>query len=395
MADEPWKKYQQGSSDGPWKKYGTPVEPTAPTEGGAMDMGVGTKEVMSSLQPPRDDLLARVQRGLGNFSGAMKLGAGYAMKPFEMLDRAAYDVGGKVTDIAATHMPAEAAAAVGTAANLGVQQIPTLVGGAITKAAASPVLNDWAHRLMQSALKPSAASQRTGQAAEAINTMLEKGISVTPGGIAKLRSQIDDLNNSISHAIATSNETVNKREVARVLRETVDKFKMQVNPQSDLTQIRNAWVDFLNHPLFAGKADIPVQAAQELKQGTYRALGSKAYGELKGVDLEAQKALARGLKDQIAQKVPGVGQLNKAESELLNAETLAVSRVMMDRNKDIVGLPWLAKNPAAWLAYAADRSPFIKSILARGLYAGKDVVPETAGRAVGATLGAYSGRAED
>ena len=40
--------------------------------------------------------------------------------------------------------------------------------------------------------------------------------------------------------------------------------------------------------------------AQAMKQGTYRALGDKAYGELKGASIEAQKAQARGLKEELA-----------------------------------------------------------------------------------------------
>ena len=45
----------------------------------------------------------------------------------------------------------------------------------------------------------------------------------------------------------------------------------------------------MNHPLLIGNK-MSVQRAQSMKQGTYRSLGNKAFGELKGADMEAQKA---------------------------------------------------------------------------------------------------------
>src|SRR6185369_7841136 len=63
---------------------------------------------------------------------------------------------------------------------------------------------------------------------------------------------------------------------------------------------------------------IPIQLAQEMKQGTYRALGKKSYGEQKGAETEAQKTLARALKEDIATAEPKVGPLNEQESALLN-----------------------------------------------------------------------------
>ena len=314
------------------------------------------------------------------------LGLRAGQKVQETLDRAAYDAGGLVTD--ATGSPG-----LGLAANVAVQAVPTIFGGEAAKLA-SPALRKVAHNLMQSAAKPTLEALRTGKAATAIDTMLNEGINVSAGGIAKLRSKIGELNREIMQAIVTSPATVDKGKAASVLFDTVRKFEKQVTPGADLNAINKVWDEFLSHPLLVGRQEMPVQLAQELKQGTYRALGNKAYGELKGAEIEAQKALARGLKDEIADAVPSVRALNAQESKLLTALDVAERRVLMDANKNPAGLGLLTERPAIFAAWMADRSPIFKSLVARMLNAGSEQIPATAGRAAGATAGAYTGRTE-
>jgi hypothetical protein len=125
----------------------------------------------------------------------------------------------------------------------------------------------------------------------------------------------------------------------------------------------------MNHPLLTGN-EIPVKLAQELKQGTYKALKDKAYGELKSADIEAQKALAFGLKEEIAKAIPEVQPLNTRESAMLNALSLTERRVLMDANKNPVGLGTLSLSPTHFAMWMADRSPLFKSLVARMLNRG-------------------------
>ena len=327
--------------------------------------------------------------GAGKFAldaSPIGLGIKAGQKVQKTLDRAAYDAGGLVTD--ATGSPG-----LGLAANVAVQAVPAVLGGEVSKLA-SPTLQSTARDLMQSALKPTWASLRTGKAATAIQTMLDDGINVSSGGVAKLRSKIGELNREIMQAIVTSPATVDKGKAASVLFDTVRKFEKQVAPGADVNAINRVWNEFLSHPLLTGRQDMPVQLAQELKQGTYRALGNKSYGELKGAEVEAQKALARGLKDEIATAVPAVRALNAEESRLLTTLDVAERRVLMDANKNPAGLGWLAAHPSTWAAFLADRSPLFKSLVARMVYSGSEQIPATAGRAAGATAGAYTGRTE-
>ena len=306
----------------------------------------------------------------------------------EMSERAGYDVGGAVTDASAKVLPAEAAAGAGFVANVATQAVPAVLGGELAKAAASPVLQAGAKRLMQAALKPTWESLRKGQAVQAIDTMLEEGIPVTKGGLAKLQSQVGKLNDQVDAAIAGSNATVNKGAAGSALLDTWTQFKNQVNPQSDLEAIKQAWMKFRNHPDLAGKTDITVQKAQELKRGTYRALDKKAYGEVQGADQEAQKAIARGLKEEISKAVPEVGPLNARESKLLNAEDILARRVLMSQNNNMLGLTPLSPNPLSWLLFLTDRSPWATSQLARLMHSGSGQIPATAGRVGGGLYGA-------
>lgn len=258
---------------------------------------------------------------------------------------------------------------LGSGVKEAVQQAPGLLGAkgpAMGEAAAGPI-RGMSREVMQSALKPGIEALRTGKADKAIDLLLSEGINVTKGGAEKLKGRVDVLNDRIGQLIENSPATIDKGKVASTLQEALTKFEKQVNATDDIRAIESAWDDFVNHPLLSGKQQIPVKFAQEMKTGTYRALGDKSYGELKGAQIEAQKTLARGLKEEIAKAVPEVRPLNAQESQLLNALSLVERRALMSANKNPVGLGWLSTRPESFLAFLADRSELFKSLVARML----------------------------
>jgi len=224
-----------------------------------------------------------------------------------------------------------------------------------------------AEKLMQSALKPGVKALETGKAQQAVETLLREGVSPTKSGVEKLGSMIDDLNNQVKQKIANSGQTVSKKTVLEGLNETGERFAKQASPASDLAAIAGVGDGFVNHPLLPNGDAIPVQLAQELKTGTYRALKDKAYGEVKGADTEAQKAIARALKEEIERVAPSVAPLNQRQSDLVNALKLAQRRSMVDANKNPLGLTAIAPNSLAALAFLADRSAAFKGLTARGV----------------------------
>lgn len=112
------------------------------------------------------------------------------------------------------------------------------------------------------------------------------------------------------------------------------------------------------------RGTIPVQQAQQMKQGTYRVLNGK-YGEAGSAETEAQKALARGLKDQIARVEPGVAIPNALESRFLDTLKVAQRRANMAGNNSKLGLSALAPKSVGALAFLIDRNPTALSLLAR------------------------------
>ena len=315
--------------------------------------------------------------------GAAAQGAGTAM---ETIDEAADIAGGATTDVLAKVAPPEAAAAVGTAVKLA----PTLVG-ALVGQSARPAMEAGSKKLMHSALKPSSKDIMSGDAAKAIDTLLKEGANISTSGATKLRTHINQLSGEVARRIAASPATVDKAHAASEVYKTLQKFRNQVNPGADTKAILNSWTEF--NKAVANK--IPVQEAQVLKQGTYKVLADK-YAKMGAVENEAatqaQMSMARGLRKGIEEVVPGVGQLNKQESALINALELTEKRAGIAGNKDVGGIAFLANNPAAAAAMMADRSAAFKSWLANKIYQHRRTIP--AGVGAGA-MGVYQASQQD
>lgn len=228
-------------------------------------------------------------------------------------------------------------------------------------------------RLMQSAIKPTTADLRTGKAKQAVQTMLEEGVNPTMQrtifgrGLDTLKEKVGSLNNQISDIIQNSKGNVSKSSVLSYLDDLERKAMQQVNPSNDLKAIQNVRDEFISHPLAQGQT-IPVQLAQKLKSGTYKAVGAKSYGELGSTATEAQKQLARGLKEEIAISEPSISALNAQESSLLNALNVSERRALQELNNNPMSLSLLASDPRAALAFMADKSGAFKALLARVLY---------------------------
>lgn len=273
---------------------------------------------------------------------------------------------------------------MGLGAGLGAALPTSVRGAAALGGAVAGGIEKGANRLMQSALKPTIAQLKSGDAALAVKTMLERGINPTQGGVNKLRDAIDGLNEQISQSIAGSTATVSKSKVLNALADVRTHFGNQVSPTADLAAIQSTADDFLAHPNLLGDS-IPVAAAQQLKQGTYKIL-SKKYGQIGSAEVEAQKGLARGLKDEIAEAVPGIAGMNKAESDLIRTLNVAERRALMSMNNNPMGLAALTQSPASWAMFMADKSTLFKSLAARML--------NTSGQGVRGSANRLNGLAE-
>lgn len=270
----------------------------------------------------------------------------------------------------------------------GIGQQAALQGGAeAVGGAVGTALRPIGAALMQSAVKPGAkATARAifrGVATEdlpVVKTLLKEGVNVTRGGIAKLDKVISATNEDVAAAVAAIPGEINPFSVTKRLGDTARKFEAQVNPEQSLRQIQEAGEEFLRAH---GDTMLDPTRAQALKQGTYRQMKDTAYGQLSSAQIEAQKDLARGLKEEIeaeyAKSLAGIKQrvgmggvdvaaANAREGAAITAKEAIAKRLAAAGNGDPGSLAWLAHNPVAGLTFVAAKSPAVKSLIARGAF---------------------------
>lgn len=241
--------------------------------------------------------------------------------------------------------------------------------GSATINAAKPVMAKVAPRLYQSALKPS-TTMEPALRERAITTGLDANIPVSEKGFINLHSLIDDLNSRIKGIVGGTSKTVDPNKAASRVGSVRKRFAEQVNASDDLRTIDQTKQNFLDEqgakpgkpaqppsptgvldengrPIMnAGSEATPAkpappmaaERAQSLKEGTYRQLKSRAYGELKSAQIEAEKALARGLKEELEVQFPEIKGLNAQESKFLGLEPLLARSLGRISNHEMLGI---------------------------------------------------------
>lgn len=244
-----------------------------------------------------------------------------------------------------------------------------------------------AGRAYMSAMKPSTTVDSAARA-KLFDTAVKEGIPVSASGLKKAGEKIDALQDAVNSKLQASTAApIGKVDVGRRLRGTYQEFSKQVTPRADLKTIANQWREFLQ-----SKPDfIPLLRAQEEKVGTYRILRKKgAYGEQGTAEVESQKALARGYKEELQDRIPELKALNANEGALLELESTLQRAVARIQNANIVPLRSLIAAAggmaagtfhgglpegigAALTAYILD-NPAVKSRLAIAVARGADVM---------------------
>lgn len=244
----------------------------------------------------------------------------------------------------------------------GIQGAAQAAGGLVTASMAKAA--PW---LMSKAIRPSAKllnDYRTTAHAIA-KTLLDDGVNVSQSGLEKLQKLIFADNAEIQALVNASPKQISKDAVlGRVDQYAADAMKSQVNPAKALTKATQVADEFTNHPYYKGTT-ISTPDAQRLKVGTYQEIGD-AFG--KPQRSRALKAVARGLKEEIATATPGVSEINAREAQRLAGGEAVASAIQRDASSDPLGLLFAASNPTLFLAGLINKQPVVKSMLARGLY---------------------------
>lgn len=194
-------------------------------------------------------------------------------------------------------------------------------------------------KLYASSLKQSTTIPMEQRAAN-VKVGLEGGYVPNKKGLNRLYEDINGLNDQISTSIkesTTGGKTVNVESIINrlddVKQRAIDSFGDNNNV---LAKIEDFATSLRDHPAVKD-GEIPVDIAQKMKVNTYKQL-KNAYGELKGFEVEAKKAMARGAKEEIVSQIPGLAELNAKDSTLINLEKVLFKAVNRIENRDLVGI---------------------------------------------------------
>lgn len=244
-------------------------------------------------------------------------------KPLQWLEGAGAYIGDKVYDW--TGQPELAAGA--KAATMLATPGAVTKGAGMVKGGIQSLAGRAAPALYESSLKipPSvdtAIRERT------VQTGLEEGIPVSKGGLKKNRGNIEVLNKQIADVIddgTRSGQTISTEAVVSRLDQLSDFYRDYPRARKYLNEIDEIKTEILED----NPAEIPIAQAQRMKQKIYQ-IQRKHYGEMKGVDIEADKAMARGLKEEIVELRPELKNLNARDSAMIELDDFlsrAVNRI--------------------------------------------------------------------
>jgi len=276
--------------------------------------------------------------------------------------------------------------------------------------AAGPYLKDAGANLLTRIAKPTTTLLKNvgdewgaflpERAARMSREFLERGLPITKP--AAVSAEIDVAEDALEKQIAGSTARGKTQPSVDFLEQAKDKAKYQSLPESDQAALASTLEEYERNPLLSkatrSKVSIPtgfvdqhgnpilttkiertgrkllptvtVQKLQKVKQGTYRSLGDKAYGEIGSASREGQKQLARGQARAIEAAEPKVAPLNKEIGKLIDLRDYAEEAGKRLGNVNPVGvtaqIALATKSPG--MIPALFERPLLGEPLARSLY---------------------------
>lgn len=282
---------------------------------------------------------------------------------------------------------------------------------AATTAKAGRKMVDLAPRAVQAAVKPTVAELRKqsgasmtglqGQADKVSRTLLRNRWT-KPG---QADAAIVDTERKIQAALTPADDAAvqplldTAQRVPRYLKKIEQSASRQAIPGSDVGTIRNAMDGVLEGPLAqtvqkqkpipglartvegptglqteqatrmvperAMRANITPQEGLDIARSTGRWSNRKAWGELKGAETEASKAVERAIRDSVKEAVPEAKPLLQKQGDALMLRPILDRMALRTSNRDVVGLPaWVAAGPelaAGKVPYTAMVAQFLRN----------------------------------
>lgn len=191
-----------------------------------------------------------------------------------------------------------------------------------------------ARGLYESALKIPPRSINKEARDAIVKTGIEGKYLPSEKGLEKLGNNIDFLNREIKDVISQGTKAgkeVDMNAVVKRIDSLKDFYKDYPRAKKYIDEL-----DKIQQEVIAqNPGKIPLDVAQRMKQRIYQ-INRKHYGEMKGVDVEADKAIARGLKEELVGQYPELKDLNAKDSALISLEEVLTKSVNRIRNYDII-----------------------------------------------------------
>lgn len=215
------------------------------------------------------------------------------------------------------------------------------------------------------------------QVESSIKWARENGILINERGLKLVREKIDEYNSvfdRISLEAKRSGDVIRSNDVLGYVKSTEDLFSSIPGGEQWINQIEGIKNDFLNRiskqekttitqgrtvPIGGPSSDIytklpyksetpgptifymPVDEAIKTKQRIYNVL-EKAYGDLSTATKETQKAIARGIKEEIIilkqQEYPQLREIGLKERDAIKLEHMISDRLNVTTRKDLLSL---------------------------------------------------------
>lgn len=281
----------------------------------------------------------------GNYAEGLAHSIKYVMNGIPGLGQAAEE---STDELAKGNYGTGTGKAIGAALSIALPE-KLAAAGVKLPAAAKKVIGRVAEDTYQSALKPPPGSPKVSPAdiKQTVRTGLKEQVPVGQvfgmgdNGLDKLGGLLDETNNNIAQGLSARTEAgvkIDPKAIADRIDPLAEKLSKQANPEADVATVGNAKAEFLRKYQKPGEEAprlISPNDAQETKVATYQQLRSK-YGQMGSAQVEAEKALARGAKEEIVKAFPEIADLNLRDSRLMNLETALERAVKRIGNRDTV-----------------------------------------------------------
>lgn len=261
--------------------------------------------------------------------------------------------GGLVKGVGAATKSAPIAKAGETAMSIGAAADPVNLAKGTASLANKAVLGtaekmgqNIPQKLYLSAIKPSITKLSPTDRAKLAKTALDEQVMPSYKGLDKVDSIVDDLNAMIDDSIAAGSangKTVDLSKANSYLKEVRAKALDSGAPESYL-KIINRTEDMFNGNirLRGDNPIVPASVAQQIKKSMYKE-SSQHYKKdpnspTTRTMADTKKAIARKLKDDLADMFPEISALNAREGALIELRGVLEDAVNRIENRDVVGI---------------------------------------------------------